>query len=148
MTSVKQILQVKGHAVYTIQPESTVYEALEMLVDRNVGALMVVDAAQNFLGVFSERDYARRVVLKGRNSRDTSIRDIMTEHPISVTEDDSLEQCMQLMTDKHIRHLPVVDGQQRLVGLVSIGDLVKQIMREQQHTIENLEKYISGAYHG
>lgn len=148
MTTVKQILQVKGHAVYTIPPDHTVYEALEMLVECNVGALMVVDATQNFLGVFSERDYARRVVLKGRNSRDTHIRDIMTEHPISVTEDDSLEHCMQLMTDKHIRHLPVVDGQQRLVGLVSIGDLVKQIMQEQQHTIENLEKYISGAYHG
>lgn len=148
MTTVKQILQVKGHAVYTIPPDHTVYEALEMLVERNVGALMVVDTAQNFLGVFSERDYARRVVLKGRNSRDTHIRDIMTEHPISVTEADSLEHCMQLMTDKHIRHLPVVDGQQRLVGLVSIGDLVKQIMQEQQHTIENLEKYISGAYHG
>ncbi|PUZ25997.1 histidine kinase [Chitinophaga parva] len=148
MTTVKQILHVKGHAVYTIPPDHTVYEALEMLVERNVGALMVVDAAQNFLGVFSERDYARRVVLKGRNSRDTHIRDIMTEHPISVTEADSLEHCMQLMTDKHIRHLPVVDGQQRLVGLVSIGDLVKQIMQEQQHTIENLEKYISGAYHG
>ncbi len=148
MTTVKQILQVKGHAVYTIQPDNTVYEALEMLVDRNVGALMVVDAGENFMGVFSERDYARRVVLKGRNSRDTLIRDIMTEHPISVTEDDSLETCMELMTEKHIRHLPVVDAQHRLVGLVSIGDLVKQIMREQQHTIENLEKYISGAYHG
>ncbi|PUZ27125.1 CBS domain-containing protein [Chitinophaga costaii] len=148
MTTVKQILQVKGHAVYTIQPDNSVYQALEALVNYNVGALMVLDAGGHFLGVFSERDYARRVVLKGRNSRETFIHDIMSEHPISVREEDTLEHCMQLMTDKHIRHLPVVDAQQRLVGLVSIGDLVKQIMREQQHTIQNLEKYISGAYHG
>ncbi|HEY0272969.1 MAG TPA: CBS domain-containing protein [Chitinophaga sp.] len=148
MTTVKQILQEKGHAVYTIQPDRSVYQALEMLVEYNIGALMVQDDAGRFLGVFSERDYARRVVLKGRNSRETLIRDIMTEHPISVTAEDTLEHCMQLMTDKHIRHLPVVDGQQRLVGLVSIGDLVKQIIHDQQHTIQNLEKYISGAYHG
>lgn len=147
MGRVRNILVGKGHAVYSVHPDSTVYEALKVLVDRNVGALVVVDKEERFLGIFSERDYARRVILKGRASKETTIREIMTEHPITVTEDETIENCMGKMTDKRIRHLPVVDDNGRLIGLISIGDVVKYIMDEQKHIIENLECYIHGTHH-
>ncbi|ATL48493.1 histidine kinase [Chitinophaga caeni] len=140
---VRNILQAKGHAVHAINPNDTVYHALTVLVEKNVGALVVVDG-DNFLGIFSERDYARRVILKGRASKETLISEIMTLNPITVTEDDSIEACMVKMTDKHIRHLPVVDDKGKLIGLISIGDVVKQIMEDQRSTIENLEGYIHG----
>ena len=143
MGTVRDILQVKGHAVYSIHPDSTVFDALSVLVDKNVGALVVLDK-DKVLGIFSERDYARRVIVKGRASKETLIREIMTEHPISVTENDSIEACMVKMTEKHIRHLPVIDHQDRLVGMISIGDVVKHIIDEQQYIINNLEGYIKG----
>jgi CBS domain-containing protein len=146
MGTVRNILQAKGHAVYSIHPDSSVFEALKVLVDKNVGALMVVDDQDKFLGVFSERDYARRVILKGRASKETLIREIMTERPITVCENDSIEDCMVKMTDKRIRHLPVTDEQQRLVGMISIGDVVKFIIDEQRYIINNLESYISGTH--
>jgi len=146
MGTVRNILQAKGHAVYSINPDSSVFEALKILVDKNVGALMVVDDQGKFLGVFSERDYARRVILKGRASKETAIREIMTERPITVCENDSIEECMVKMTDKRIRHLPVTDDQQRLIGLISIGDVVKFIIDEQRYIINNLESYISGTH--
>ena len=146
MGRVRNILVGKGHAVYSVHPESTVYEALKVLVDKNVGALVVIDK-EKFLGIFSERDYARRVILKGRASKETTIREIMTEHPITVTEDETIEVCMGKMTDKRIRHLPVVDDDGRLIGLISIGDVVKYIMDEQKNIIENLECYIHGTHH-
>jgi CBS domain-containing protein len=146
MGTVRNILQAKGHAVYSIHPDSSVFEALKVLVDKNVGALMVVDDQSKFLGVFSERDYARRVILKGRASKETLIREIMTERPITVCENDSIEDCMVKMTDKRIRHLPVTDEQQRLVGMISIGDVVKFIIDEQRYIINNLESYISGTH--
>ena len=145
MGTVRNILQAKGHAVYSVHPDNTVYEALNVLVDRNVGALVVLDN-DKFLGIFSERDYARKVILKGRASKETLIREIMTERPITVTENDSIEDCMVKMTDKRIRHLPVVDEQQRLVGLISIGDVVKFIIDEQRYIITNLECYINGTH--
>ncbi|HVI49352.1 MAG TPA: CBS domain-containing protein [Chitinophaga sp.] len=146
MGKVRNILQAKGHAVYSIRPDNTVFEALQMLVDRNVGALTVVDENDKFLGIFSERDYARRVILKGRASKETLIREIMTERPITVKEEDSIEDCMVMMTDKRIRHLPVIDDQSRLVGLISIGDVVKFIIDDQRYIISNLECYINGTH--
>lgn len=146
MGTVRNILQAKGHAVYSIHPDSTVYEALKVLVDKNVGALTVIDSDDKFLGIFSERDYARKVILKGRASKETLIREIMTERPITISENDSIEDCMVRMTDKRIRHLPVTDEQQRLVGLISIGDVVKFIIDEQRYIINNLECYINGTH--
>lgn len=146
MGQVHNILQTKGNAVYAVHPDDTVYEALNVLVDKNVGALVVLDG-DDFLGIFSERDYARRVILKGRASKETRIREIMTEHPITVSLDDSIEDCMIKMTDKHIRHLPVVDEKGRLVGVISIGDVVKFIIDEQRYVINNLESYIKGTHH-
>lgn len=146
MGKVRNILQAKGHAVYSIHPDSTVFEALNVLVNKNVGALVVLDSNEKFLGIFSERDYARRVILKGRASKETLIREIMTERPTTVTEDESIEDCMKKMTDKRIRHLPVIDDQNRLVGLISIGDVVKYIIDDQQHIITSLECYINGTH--
>jgi CBS domain-containing protein len=144
MGTVRDILRVKGHVVYSIQPNDTVFDALSVLVDKNVGALVVLTEDDQVLGIFSERDYARRVILKGRASKETLIRDIMTENPFTVSEDDSIQDCMVKMTDKHIRHLPVTDDQQRLVGMISIGDVVKYVIDEQQFIIDNLEGYIKG----
>src|SRR5690606_488295 len=142
MGKVRNILEAKGHEVFSIHPDQTVYDALELLVEKNVGALMVTDE-HRFVGIFSERDYARKVILKGKASRETCIREIMTEHPETVFPDDSIEFCMQKMTDKRIRHLPVIeDGM--LIGLISIGDVVKFIIDEQKYIIENLEGYITG----
>ncbi|CAL1517571.1 CBS domain-containing protein [Chitinophaga sp. MM2321] len=146
MGKVRNILEAKGRSVYSIHPDNTVFEALQMLVERNVGALTVVDNNDKFLGIFSERDYARRVILKGRASKETLIREIMTERPITVTEEDSIEECMKRMTDKRIRHLPVVNEQSRLIGLISIGDVVKFIIDDQRYIITSLECYISGTH--
>src|SRR5688500_11476327 len=136
MGNVNNILQKKGNAVYSVSPDSSVYDALETLEDRNLGALVVVENGK-LIGVFTERDYARKVILKGRSSKETYIRDIMTERPVYVNLNTSIEQCMQLMTDKFIRHLPVMDNGQ-LVGVISIGDLVKYIIDEKDYIIENL----------
>jgi CBS domain-containing protein len=144
MGTVRDILRVKGHVVYSILPNDTVFDALSVLVDKNVGALVVLSENDKVLGIFSERDYARRVILKGRASKETLIREIMTENPFTVTEDDSIQDCMVKMTDKHIRHLPVTDDQNRLVGMISIGDVVKYVIDEQQFIIHNLEDYIKG----
>ena len=142
MKTVRSLLHVKGYDVWTIAPDASVYEALRVMADKNVGALLVLEGGK-LAGVISERDYARKVVLKGRSSVDTPVRDIMTADVISVRPDQTVEECMALMTDKHIRHLPVVaDG--RLIGLISIGDVVKSIITEQGFMIEQLTSYIAG----
>lgn len=141
MGTVRNILQTKGNAVYTVSPESSVYEALEELEDNNLGSLVVVENG-NLIGIFTERDYARKVILKGRSSKETHVRDIMTERPIFVTPDSTIEVCMQLMSSKFIRHLPVLDNDQ-LVGVISIGDVVRYIITEKDFIIENLEHYIT-----
>ncbi|RMG99415.1 MAG: CBS domain-containing protein [Chloroflexi bacterium] len=143
MTIVSQILQQKGTDVWHIAPDETVYAALERMAEKNIGALLVMDGDE-ILGIFSERDYARRVALKGRTSRETPVREVMTSNVIAVRPDQTVEKCMALMTDKRIRHLPVIDGNGRLVGLISIGDVVKALISEQKIIIDHLEDYITG----
>ena len=142
MDTVRDILQVKGCLVYTISPDNCVYEALETLEEKNLGALVVVDSAGHVGGIFTERDYARKVILKGRSSKETMVQDIMTENPVFVTPETKIENCMQLMTQHFIRHLPVCDNG-KLMGIVSIGDIVKHIINQKDYIIENLEHYIT-----
>lgn len=140
--TVRQILQNKGHTVWSIAPDASVYEALQLMAEKNIGALVVLEAGE-LVGIFSERDYARKVILKGKSSKDTPVREIMTPKVIYVRPNHTIEDCMALMTDKHIRHLPVLDNG-RLVGIISIGDVVKAIISEQEFIIEQLESYITG----
>jgi len=142
MGTVKHILQNKGNAVYTVSPDTSVYDALETMEDKNLGSMIVVDDEGKLFGIFTERDYARKVILKGRSSRETMVRDIMTERVIYVNPDTKIEECMQLMSNKNIRHLPVVEND-KLAGVISIGDLVKYIINEKDFIIENLEHYIT-----
>ena len=141
MSTVRNILQRKGNAVYSVSPDSSVYDALETLEDKNLGALVVVEN-EKLIGIFTERDYARKVILKGRSSKETIVRDIMSSHPIFVNPDSTINDCMQLMSDKFIRHLPVLDNNQ-LIGVISIGDVVRYIISEKDFIIENLEHYIT-----
>ena len=141
MATVKQLLQVKGHDIWSVGPEASVYDAIELMADKEVGALVVMEG-DSLVGVLSERDYARKVVLQGRSSKGTKIKEIMTSRVAYARPEQTVEECMALMTDKRIRHLPVMDGDE-LLGVISIGDLVKAIIEEQQHVIEQLEQYIS-----
>jgi len=142
MTTVSQILQAKGNQVWTITPAATVYEALALMAEHDIGALVVVkDGA--VVGIFSERDCARKVVLRGKSSRDTLVRDVMSSQVVCVRPNQTLDQCMAVMTDKRIRHLPVLD-QNRLAGVISIGDVVKAIITEQSIMIDHLKDYIYG----
>ena len=142
MTSVNQILQGKGHQIWSVAPDTTVYETLELMAEKNIGAVVVLDDGQ-LIGIFSERDYARKVVLRGKSSRTTPIAEVMTSPVISVRSEQSVDKCMRLMTDKKFRHLPVVDGNQ-MVGIISIGDVVSAILNEQETMINHLEDYITG----
>lgn len=142
MSFVIEILKTKGHDVWTVSPDSTVYDALQTMADKNVGALLVVEG-DKLVGVFSERDYARKVILKGKASKDTLVREIMSTELVWVRPDQTIGVCMELMTNKRIRHLPVLD-EGRLVGVISIGDVVKAIISEQEFTIQQLEHYITG----
>lgn len=143
MTFVAEILKSKGSNVWTVAADSTVYDALQLMVDKNIGALMVCDD-DNLVGVFSERDYARKVILKGRASKETLVKEIMDTEFTCVGPEQSVAVCMKLMTNKRTRHLPVLD-QGRLAGVVSIGDVVKVIIEQQEFTIQQMERYISGA---
>lgn len=142
MGVVQNVLQAKGNTVFSISPFDFVYSALEIMVEKNVSALVVIDN-DKLIGIFTERDYARKVILKGRFSKETPIGDIMTGTLITVTPDTTIDNCLQLMTDKFIRHLPVIENG-KLVGLVSIGDLVKYKIEEQKFIIKNMEHYIGG----
>jgi CBS domain-containing protein len=143
MTSVAQILKSKpDKSVYTIAPSASVFEAVKLMADKNIGALVVVEA-EKIVGLVTERDYARKVVLMARSSKETPVRDIMTAQVLCVRPAQGSEECMALMTEKRLRHLPVLD-KGGLVGLVSIGDLVKDVISEQKFLIEQLEHYIAG----
>lgn len=141
MKTVKQILDVKGYKLHTIRSSDTVFDAMQRMAHEDVGALVVVDDGE-LAGIMSERDYARKVILKGRHSKDTPVHEIMTRDVICVTSDTGVEMCMSVMTDKRVRHL-VVRDEARLSGVISIGDVVKAVIKEQQFTIEQLEQYIT-----
>lgn len=144
MITVKDILDQKGRKAWTIGPEAKVFEALELMAQKDIGALVVVDKDE-VVGIMSERDYARKIILMGRQSQDTPVRDIMTREVYGVRDDTTAEECMALMTDKRIRHLPVRKAG-RLDGVISIGDVVKAIITDQKIEIENLGNYIMGKY--
>jgi CBS domain-containing protein len=142
MRQVKHLLELKGDAVYTIGPEAPVLDAIRQMAERGIGALLVV-RGDELIGIVSERDYARKVILKGRSSKDTPVAEIMTASPISVDPASTVDECMRLCTDQRVRHLPVIDGA-RLAGVVSIGDLVKAVIDDQAVEIDQLQRYISG----
>jgi len=142
MTTVRDILDRKGRQVFSVTPGDSVYHALELMSDRHIGALMVVEDDQ-LVGVVSERDYARKIALKGRASRDTRVSDIMTKSVFCIRPGARIEDCMALMTEKSVRHLPVMDDD-RLDGVISIGDVVKATITHQEFIIEQLEHFISG----
>ena len=142
MNFVGEILKAKGYDVWTVSSDSTVYDALQEMADRNVGALLVIEG-DRLVGVFSERDYARKVILHGKASKETFVKEIMSTEVFWVRPDQTVEDCMQLMTNKRMRHLPVLD-EGRLVGVISIGDAVKAIISEKEFAIQQLEQYITG----
>ena len=142
MTSVAHLLHAKGHAVWSVPPDASVYEAIKLMADKGVGALLIMEG-QRLVGIVSERDYARKVILQGKSSWDTPVREIMTGKVFYVRPGQSIEDCMALMTARRIRHLPVLDDHQ-VIGVVSIGDLVKAVISEQEVRIQQLEQYIMG----
>ena len=142
MHTIRHCLQNKGNLIWSIHPDAQVYDALSLMAEKNIGALLVMEA-DRLVGIFSERDYARKVILQGKSSRETKVHEIMTKQVICVHLDQSIEEGMAMMTDKHIRHLPVLENDE-LVGVISIGDVVKEIIAEQEFVINQLENYISG----
>jgi CBS domain-containing protein len=144
MHTVKELLREKGNHVWTIAPKATVYEALELMAAKNIGSLVAVEHG-DVAGVFTERDYARKVILKGRSSKTTTVAELMTTDVLYVSPEDTIENCMALMTDKRLRHLPVMENG-KLAGVVSIGDIVKIIISEREFTIRELERYITGGH--
>ena len=143
MTNIRQLLQNKGSDIWSASSDTSIFDGLTLMAEKNIGALLVVDS-EELVGIFSERDYARKVVLQGKSSRNTSIGEIMTQMVASVGPDQTIQECMELMTEKHIRHLPVFENE-ALVGMISIGDIVKAVISEQEFIIEQLESYIAGS---
>src|SRR6185295_17222061 len=141
MGKVRDILQSKGHAIFSVEPTIMVYKAIEQMCERNIGGLLITEN-EKLVGIFTERDYARKLILKGKSSKDTPISELMTKNPFTVAPENTIEDCMNIMTEKHIRHLPVVTGE-KIVGVISIGDVVKQIIQDQKAIIEHLEHYIT-----
>lgn len=140
---VSAILKQKGDRIWSVAPDSTVYEALSIMAGKGIGALLVMDG-EKLAGLFSERDYARKIILKGRSSKDTRVSEIMSSPPITISRDCSVKEAMQIMTENRVRHLPVLAGDGTVSGMLSIGDLVKWIITSQEETIEHLHSYISG----
>ncbi len=141
---VKEVLSRKGSDIYSIRSDKTVYDAIKMMSELNIGALLVIDDGK-FVGIISERDYRDKVILKGRQSKSTPVKDIMTDKVFCVSYDEDVKMCMRIMTQRKIRHLPVLKGED-LEGLISIGDVVKSVIDEQKYEIESLREFIGGSY--
>jgi len=146
MKTVNDMLRDKGHSVWSVAPDATVFEALELMAAKNVGAVLVLDGGR-LVGILSERDYARKVTLLGKTSRDTPVSEIMTGRVLYVNADQTIQECMALMTEKRIRHLPVMEGD-RVIGVVTIGDVGRAIISDQQFMLSQLEHYITGGGSG
>ena len=144
MITIKELLRKKSSDIWSINPQASVYQALELMAQKDVGALLVIEN-DKLVGIFSERDYARKVILKGKASKETAVSELMTKSVYYVTPDNTLEEAMALMTSKHIRHLPIMN-QGKLVSIVTLGDVVKRIISEQKLTIDELENYLTGGY--
>lgn len=144
MTYVKDLLKSKSQEIQSVSPDATVYDALKLMSEKEIGALIVMEG-EKVVGIISERDYARKIILRGKTSKETLVREIMTSDLIKVKPENSVEECMILMTGKHVRHLPVFD-QEKFVGIISIGDVVKSIISKQEMLIDQLSNYISGRY--
>jgi CBS domain-containing protein len=143
MQTVGQYLQTKGHQVWAVRPDASVYDALALMAEKDIGSLLVMEG-DRLVGIFSERDYARKVILHGKTSRETTVSEIMTARVAYVSPEHTIDDCMALMTELHVRHLPVLSSE-RVVGVMSIGDVVKSIISEQSFVIEQLEKYITSS---
>lgn len=143
MRTLKQLIEGKNKRLAFVAPDQSVLRALEIMAEVDVGALLVLEG-KKLVGMFSERDYARKVILQGKASRNTPVSEIMADNVVSVTTDQSIEDCMAIMTDKHVRHLPILDKDGNVLGIVSIGDVVKEIVNEQKFIISQLEGYITG----
>ena len=142
MNTIKTLLRNKGGDVWSVLPESSVYDAIHLMAEKEIGALLVMETDQ-LVGIISERDYARQIILKGRSSHDTHVKEVMTSNVITATRQNSIDDCLELMSRHRFRHLPIVD-EDKVVGVVSVGDLVKAIISDQQETIHELERYIHG----
>ena len=147
MGTVKRILEIKGTQCWKINPDATVYDALVVLNEKQIGSVLVVDENDKLVGIFTERDYARKLILKGHFSKESKVKEFMSTNLKVVNPETSIIDCMELMTDKHIRHLPVIKDE-KLIGIISIGDIVNKIIQSQNNTIEDLKNYISGAGYG
>jgi CBS domain-containing protein len=144
--TVRRILERKESTVWSIAPEAMVYDAIKLMAQRNVGALMVLEN-NRLVGIISERDYTRKVILQGKSSKETAVREIMTQELVTAEPNDNIGECMRIMTERRVRHLPVLEGS-KLIGVVSIGDLLKLLISEQDAAIDHLERYITGTYPG
>ncbi len=144
--TIGQLLEAKGKDIWSISPHVTVFEALRIMAKKDIGALLVIDK-EKLVGIFSERDYAQKVILKGKSSKNTNVGELMTTEVFYIDPKNTLHECIAIMTVKHIRHMPVLENDQ-LIGMLTLGDVVKQIISEQEFTIRELEKYISGGYDG
>ena len=144
MTKIAQLLNTKGNQVWSVKPEATIFEALEIMSEKEIGALLVMEDGK-LTGIFSERDYARKVILKGKSSKETLVEELMTKKVFYIDSQNTINDCMAMMTAKRIRHVPVIEDNQ-VVGIVTIGDVVNQIISEQEVTINHLENYITGSH--